>query len=40
MQDGREVSGDYEQEEVEITEEESSEEGDEFDERLRRLLDR
>ena len=40
LQDGRGVSGDYEQEEVEITEEESSEEGDEFDERLRRLLDR
>ena len=39
-QDRRVVSGDYEQEEVEITEEESFEEGDEFDERLRRLLDR
>ena len=39
-QDRRGVSGDYEQEEVEITEEESFEEGDEFDERLRRLLDR
>ena len=40
LQDGREVSGDYGQEEGEITEEESPEEGDEFDKRLRRLLDR
>ena len=40
FQEGEDGSGDDAQEEVEISGKETSEEGDEFDERLRRLLDR